>query len=125
MVKVLLDLPMILNFLEGEKKAVEKVSIYLQRRDVELCLSTLTLADLYIVVKDPTLVEELEEHFTLLPFTDIAAQKTRFIYDILEEHRVPFSIRQVFLSAVCLANGAVLLTEDRGLYSLIPGLKIL
>ena len=124
MVRVCLDLPMLLNYLKGEPKAVEKLQIYLQRKDVELSLSALTLADLYIIIRDPSLVERLEEHFAILPFNDEAAAKARLVYDALEEQRVAFSPRQVFLAAVCLAHDAILLTDDRVTYKNVPGLKI-
>ncbi len=124
MVKVCLDLPIILNYLRGQSKAVEKIDIYLNRRDVELCISALILSDLYIALKDPLLVEELVEHLTVLPFDDVAAKISRDVYDVFEERGVRASIHEIRLAATCLANDALLLTEQRDIYGAIPQLKV-
>ncbi len=125
MVRVCIDLPMIMNYLKGEPKAVEKLSIYISRRDVELSLSALTLAELYIIIKDTSLVDRVAQDFEILPFNDRAAEQVRLIYDGLDEQGLKFSTREVFIAAVCLTHDAFLLTEDRTTYKYVPGLKVL
>lgn len=137
MVRVCLDLDVVVDYLLGDDNAKKKVSIYLESKDAELCISATTLAELAICLRDPSILEEIKELLTILPFNEDAATKARDVYDYLEEtyavrgakhyREDKLSMSQIYLAATCLAHNALLVTKDKALrekYSRVPGLKI-
>ncbi|MEM4331307.1 MAG: type II toxin-antitoxin system VapC family toxin [Candidatus Anstonellales archaeon] len=123
-IKICLDLDILLDFLLGDESAVEKIEIYVKTRDTELCISTITLAELYIITKNRQIIDEIKERFIILPFDENAAKIAGDVYDYLEE-QVPISQNRVFVAATCMANNAFLLTKDKKYYSNSPNLRVL
>ncbi|RME79954.1 MAG: hypothetical protein D6769_00815 [Methanobacteriota archaeon] len=124
MVRVCLDIDILLDFLMGDEKAEEKLSIYLNRKDAELCVASTTLSELYVAVRNPSIVDELADHVVILPITEEVAQKVRDVFDYMDEYE-KVKMSHVYVASACLAHEAVLLTKNRQRYSNIPGLKVL
>jgi len=122
--KICLDFDILIDFLLGDEAAMEKVDIYVKTKDTELCLSSITLAELYIISKNRQLIDEIKERFVILPFDENTAKIAGDIYDYLEEQG-QISQSKVFVAATCLANEALLLTKNKKYYSSIPGLRVI
>jgi predicted nucleic acid-binding protein len=122
--KVCLDLDILLDFLLGDESAIKKVDIYIKTKDTELCISSITLAQLYIISKNKQVIDNLKDRFIILPFDENAAKIAGEVYDYLEEQS---SVNQhsVFIAATCLAHEAILLTKNKQYYMPIPNLRVI
>ena len=124
MVRVCLDIDILLDYLIGNESAEEKINIYLDRRDTELCVAATTLAELRVSLRNPHLVDELEDMLVVLPIDENVAALAGDIYDYMEENE-KVRMSRVYVAAACVAHGALLLTKNRAYYSNIPGLKVI
>jgi len=122
MSKICLDLSFLLAYLSGEEGAVKKVR---QEYKEVLYITSLTLADVSLLLTEPELVEYVRGAFEVLPFDERAALLTREVYDEMERNRGKASERVAMEAAICLANSAYLLTRKKALYEGITALKVI
>lgn len=121
MEKICLDSQVILDFLKGDNIIVEKIKYY---ADEELCATTLTLFELLVSVKKVEIINQFVKNITPLNFNENCGVIAARIYNDLRDAGNIRPVRNVINAAICIDNGAFLVTKNRKDYEKIRGLKL-
>jgi tRNA(fMet)-specific endonuclease VapC len=70
-------------------------------------------------------VQNITEDLSVLPFTDVIAQKAADIYHQLKHNNQLIEFRDIFIAATCIVNDLPLVTLNKKHFQRIDGLEIL
>jgi predicted nucleic acid-binding protein len=113
---------MLVAYFIGEKSSVDKLNLY--TKSEEMAVTSLTLADISISLDDELIPHKVVDNFTILPFDDRAALKSKDIYRIMQDNGND-NVKIAYNSAIVIVNNAVMLTRDRKRYNGVPELKLI
>lgn len=111
-------------------RAKDKLSTILYKiaDSTELYLSAVTSYELYMgatTTEKKKDVATITESFTVLPFTDLVAQKAANIYHVLRARNQMIEFRDIFIAATCLVHDLPIVTLNKKHFKRIDDLKIL
>ncbi|MCX2481851.1 type II toxin-antitoxin system VapC family toxin [Pedobacter sp. MC2016-15] len=94
----------------------------------DLFISAVSLYELYMgaTTKEKEMdVQNITEDLSVLPFTDVIAQKAAEIYHQLKRNNQLIEFRDIFIAATCIVNDLPLVTLNKKHFQRIDGLEIL
>lgn len=121
MEKICLDSEVIVDFLRGERNTVEKIKQY---EEEELCATTLTIFELLLAIRKQEIVNQFIRNITPLSFDEKCGIIAARIYNDSQDIGMVRPVRNIITAAVCINNGAFLVTKNRNYYERIRGLKL-
>ena len=121
MERICLETEVILDFLCGEKSAVEKIRYYTDRD--QICITPFTLVQLNTVIKKPEVLNAFVSNVTILPFDKNSGLIASRLLNELREKGTKVNIESLLTAAICIENSALLFTKNRALFDGIKSLK--
>lgn len=121
MEKICIDYKMTLEFLEGKFAVVEKIKNYSEE---EICVSVFTAYELLSTVSKGEVIQQFLSNVTILPFDRNSSSIAANIEKYLSDKNIKMSPQKIFNAAICISNGAFLVSKDHAMYDSIRNLKI-
>lgn len=121
MEKICIETEVVLDFLCGEKTAVEKLRYYTERD--QICITPFTLVQLTAAIKKPEVLNALIYNVTILPFDKNCGLIASRIVNELKEKGTRANVESIFIAAICIENNALLFTKNRALFDGVKQLK--
>lgn len=120
MAQVILDTNILIEILKNNPKTLDSV----ESLNAELCISAITVMELYFGARDKAELSRLKKFIELFEVieinTDISNQATLLIEQYAKSHHL--DIPDALIAASVLVNGTVLMTYNRKDFKYIDGL---
>jgi tRNA(fMet)-specific endonuclease VapC len=123
---LVIDTSIIIEFLRSKDKKV--TSLYLIPNDKTICITTVSIYELYIGATDKIKwkdIKLLTEDLLTLPFDANVSMEAAKIYHQLRTDNKMIEFRDIFIAATCIINKIPLLTLNKKHFSRIKSLEII
>ena len=123
---LVIDTSIIIEFIRSKDK--KSTSLYLVLNDGNICITSVTIYELYIGATDKIKwkdVKLLTEDLIQLPFDEKVSIEAAKIYHQLRTDNKMIEFRDIFIAATCIVNKMPLLTLNKKHFNRIKGLELL
>ena len=123
---LVIDTSVIIEFLRSKDK--KNTSLYLIPNDKNICITSVSIYELYIGAKDKIKwkdVKLLTEDLLQLPFDKNVSIEAAKIYHQLRTDNKMIEFRDIFIAATCVVNKMPLLTVNKKHFNRIKALQII
>jgi tRNA(fMet)-specific endonuclease VapC len=123
---LVIDTSVIIDFLRSKDK--KNTALYLIPDDKIICISAVTIYELYIGATDKSKwkdVKLITEDLVQLPFDNKVSQEAAKIYHQLKTENKMIEFRDIFIAATCKVNKLPLLTHNKKHFSRIKSLRLI
>ena len=123
---LVIDTSIIIEFIRSKDK--KSTSLYLILNDSNICITSVTIYELYIGATDKTKwkdVKLLTEDLVQLPFDKKVSVEAAKIYHQLRTDNKMIEFRDIFIAATCIVNKIPLLTLNKKHFNRIKSLELI
>ena len=122
---MVIDTCIFIEFLRAKDKS--KTELFKLSKSVDLCVSAVTLYELYMGATNDSKkqdVQLLTDDLVVLPFDEEVSKTAADIYHQLKSKHHEIEFRDIFIAATCIVNELPIKTLNVKHFSQILGLKI-
>ena len=123
---LVIDTSIIIEFIRSKDK--KSTSLYLILNDSNICITSVTIYELYIGATDKIKwkdVKLLTEDLIQLPFDEKVSIEAAKIYHQLRTDNKMIEFRDIFIAATCIVNKIPLLTLNKKHFNRIKSLELI
>ncbi|MBS3138638.1 type II toxin-antitoxin system VapC family toxin [Candidatus Woesearchaeota archaeon] len=120
--KICLDSDVCIAILRNESRAQQIKDLIV---DAEICVSTVTIFELFLRRTNLDVVDEFIGKIDRLSLNEHAARYASSLYKTLEQNGTPIELRDLFIAATCIAHDCFFLTFNVKHFERVHGLKLI